>query len=178
MHMVDDKILRDYEKLIKELNEHSRRYYVEDNPTISDEQYDNLYAKLLDIEQKYPQIVKPHSPSQRVGDKPLKSFKKVGRKEKMLSLDNIFSQEDFYQFDKRIKDVIKDEKVEYVVEPKIDGLSIEIYYRGGLFHKAATRGDGVTGEDVTSNVKTIRAIFFMCTLLVMKGQFQLKKSSP
>lgn len=156
--MIPQKVKDRYEDLIEELNRHSRLYYVEDNPAISDQQYDALYAELIKIENNYPSIVKPYSPSQRVGDKPISSFKKVKRDKKMLSLDNAFTRDDFLEFDKRVRQALGDERPKYVVEPKIDGLGIELYYENGILSLAATRGDGLTGEDVTANVKTMRSI--------------------
>jgi DNA ligase (NAD+) len=156
------KILEDMkheiEKLVKELNYHCYRYYVLDSPVISDEEYDKLYLKLKGLEEKYGYIL-PDSPTQRVGASPLDKFEKVKHKEPMLSLDNAFSYDDVKEFDKRVKRLIKsDEDIEYTVEPKYDGLAIELTYRDGLLYKASTRGDGYEGEDVTVNIKTIKSI--------------------
>jgi len=181
--MATKEVEKKYENLIAQLNEHSRLYYVEDNPKISDEEYDVLYQELIAIEKRYPNIIKPYSPSQRVGDKPLDSFKKITRKSKMLSLDNAFSKNDFLEFDKRVRDILgANENIEYIIEPKIDGLGIELYYRNGLFEKGATRGDGIVGEDVTANLKTIWSIpLILNTIkdeekdLVVRGEVYIEK---
>ncbi len=180
---VSYKHKKEYEKLVEELNEHARKYYIDDNPIISDEEYDKLYRKLLEIEKKNPQIIKPYSPSQRIGDKPLKDFKKIIRKDKMLSLDNAFDVDEFKLFDKRVREALGEKsKVEYVVEPKIDGLGIELYYEEGILKLAATRGDGLTGEDVTANVKTIKSIPIKLKVssknegnIICRGEIYLKK---
>src|SRR3972149_6024821 len=149
---------KEIEKLAKELNYHCYRYYVLDSPVISDEEYDRLFFRLKELEEKYHHIL-PDSPTQRVGAPPLDKFEKVRHTEPMLSLDNAFSFEDMEEFDKRIKRLLKtDREIEYTVEPKYDGLAIELPYRNGLLYKASTRGDGYEGEDVTTNIKTIRSI--------------------
>jgi DNA ligase (NAD+) len=146
------------EKLVKDLNYHCYRYYVLDAPEISDEEYDRRYFHLKDLEEKYRYIL-PDSPTQRVGAPPLDKFEKIKHTEPMLSLDNAFSFDDIREFDQRVRRLLKsDEHIEYTVEPKYDGLAIELTYRNGLLYKAATRGDGYEGEDVTRNIKTIRAV--------------------
>ncbi len=155
---IPDNIKKEIERLVKELNYHCYRYYVLDSPVISDEEYDNLYLKLKELEQKYNYIL-PDSPTQRIGAPPLEKFEKVRHTLPMLSLDNAFNDKDMYEFDKRIKRLsgISDE-IEYTVEPKYDGLAVEITYKNGLLFKASTRGDGYEGEDVTQNIKTIKSI--------------------
>ena len=155
---ITEQIKHETEKLIKDLNYHCYRYYVLDSPVISDEEYDRLYFHLKDLEDKYHYIL-PDSPTQRVGAPPLDKFEKVKHTMPMLSLDNAFSYDDMEEFDKRIKRLLKsDEDIEYTVEPKYDGLAIELTYRDGLLFKASTRGDGYEGEDVTRNIKTIRSV--------------------
>lgn len=156
--MIDKNIKEEIEKLVKELNYHCYRYYVLDSPVISDEEYDKLYFKLKELEDKYHYIL-PDSPTQRVGAPPLDKFEKVKHSEPMLSLDNAFSYEDLIEFDRRTKRLLKSEKdIEYTVEPKYDGLAIELTYTNGILSKASTRGDGYEGEDVTQNIKTIKSV--------------------
>lgn len=155
---ISEDIRNEIEKLVKDLNYHCYRYYVLDSPLISDKEYDRLYFRLKRLEEQYG-LVLPDSPTQRVGAPPLDKFGKVKHTEPMLSLDNAFSWEDMEEFDKRIKRLLKpDEDIEYTVEPKYDGLAIELTYRNGLLYKASTRGDGYEGEDVTRNIRTIKSV--------------------
>ncbi len=151
-------IATQYGELAQKIREHDYRYYVLDSPTISDREYDRLYKELLDLESKHPDLRTNDSPSQRIGGKPLDEFKKVVRKEKMMSLDNTYNEGELREFYERVVDGLGTEKIEFVIEPKIDGLGIECTYEGGLFVLGATRGDGLIGEDVTENLKTIRSI--------------------
>lgn len=152
----------DYLALVSALLEHDRRYYVEHNPTISDEAYDHLRKQLDTIEQEHPDWVVPYSPSQRVGHAPLSSFPKVERGIPMLSLDNTYNEDDLREFDTRVRKLLAESgnttPVLYVLEPKIDGISIELTYERGIFVLGTTRGDGTTGEDVTANLKTIQSL--------------------
>ncbi len=151
-------ITQEIEKLVKDLTYHSYRYYVLDSPVISDEEYDSLYRRLKELEDAYHYVV-PDSPTQRVGAPPLEKFEKVKHAEPMLSLDNAFSHDEVKEFDRRIKRLLRtDEDIEYTVEPKYDGLAMELTYRDGFLHKASTRGDGYEGEDVTQNIRTIKAV--------------------
>lgn len=156
------------EKRIAELREllnfHSHRYYVEDNPEISDYDYDKLYHELVALEEKNPQLVTSDSPTQRVGGQAEDAFTKVIHEVKMESLTDVFSIGELYDFDRRIKDSLNGETFEYIVEKKIDGLSVSLEYENGLFVRGSTRGDGITGEDVTQNLKTIRSIPLKLTL--------------
>lgn len=157
-----DKISEDnkkkIERLVKELNYHSYRYYVLDSPVMSDEEYDKLYRHLKELEEEYHYVL-PDSPTQRVGAPSLEKFEKVKHTEPMLSLDNAFSHDEVREFDKRIKKLLgTEDEVEYTVEPKYDGLAIELSYRNGLLFRASTRGDGYEGEDVTQNIKTIKSV--------------------
>jgi len=155
---VPDTIKKEIEKLVKDLNYHCYRYYVLDSPVISDEEYDRLYFRLKELEDKYHDIL-PDSPTQRVGAPPIDKFEKVKHSEPMLSLDNAFSHDKAKEFDKRVKRFLGSEKnIEYTVEPKYDGLAIELTYRDGLLFKASTRGDGYEGEDVTRNIRTIKSV--------------------
>lgn len=153
-----DTVKKEIETLVRELNYHCYRYYVLDSPEIPDETYDRMYFRLKDLEEQYDYIL-PDSPTQRVGAPPLDKFRKVRHTEPMLSLDNAFSEEDMREFDKRIKRLLKtEEDIEYTVEPKYDGLAIELTYRKGLLYKASTRGDGNEGEEVTPNIRTMKPV--------------------
>lgn len=149
------------ENRIKELRElidyHNYRYYVLDNPEITDAEYDKLMRELISLESQFPQLITPDSPSQRVGGEPLEAFKKVTHREPMISLADAFSEEELRDFNRRVTENVGNQ-VEYVVELKIDGLAVSLTYENGLLVTAATRGDGVVGEDVTQNVKTIKSV--------------------
>lgn len=144
------------EELRKQIAYHDYRYYVLDDPVISDSEYDSLMRELLEIENVYPELVTPDSPSQRVGGKPLDVFGTVTHTKPMLSLSNAYTREEVEAFDRRIRSSLED--VQYVVEPKIDGLSVALRYVDGVFQVGATRGDGEVGEDVTQNLRTVRSI--------------------
>lgn len=144
-------------ELVSELNEHSYNYYVLDAPTISDAEYDHLYRELLELEQAYPELVTPDSPTQRVGDALISGYNKVEHSSQMLSLDNAFNIEELEAFDRRVRQQV-DSAFDYYAELKIDGLAIALTYEDGCLIRAATRGDGQVGEDVTENVRAISAI--------------------
>ncbi len=144
--------------LKKTLEEHNYNYYILDAPTITDHEYDQLFQKLVKLEAEYPEYATQDSPTKRVGSKPLEKFANITHAVPMLSLDNIFSYEEFAKFDERIKERLKNSQLEYVCEPKIDGLAVSIVYLNGVLHSAATRGDGYVGEDITQNIKTIRSL--------------------
>ncbi|MCQ2419849.1 MAG: NAD-dependent DNA ligase LigA [Clostridia bacterium] len=143
------------EKLSKELEQHNYNYYVLDTPTISDFEYDHMLRELEDLEKEYPQFAQPNSPTKRVGGEALSQFVKVQHAVPLESLQDVFSFEELREFDARIRET---EQPEYTVEPKVDGLSVALEYVDGRFVRGATRGDGVIGEDVTENLKTIRSI--------------------
>jgi len=145
-------------ELIEEINRHDHLYYVEDNPEISDFEYDQLVKELDDLESKYPELVRPDSPTRRISGVPLDEFPVVEHRVPMMSLDNSYSPEGLIEFDERIKRWLKDEQIEYVAELKIDGLGIALVYMDKILIRGATRGDGIRGEDVTSNIKTIRSV--------------------
>lgn len=141
------------------LNEYNYRYHVLDQPTIPDAEYDQLYRELQQLESEHPETITPDSPTQRVGDKPLDHFKQVTHKIPMLSLDNVFNETELHAFDTRVKQRLGvTGAIEYVCEPKLDGVAISLLYQEGFLVLAATRGDGFVGEDVTQNIKTIAAI--------------------
>jgi DNA ligase (NAD+) len=151
----------DIESRIKELrkiiNYHNYKYHVEDSPEISDYEYDRLYRELEKLEGERPDLVTPESPTQRIGAEPLKGFERVVHEVPMKSLNDVFTEEELFAFDKRVRNVLRNE-VEYVVEKKIDGLSVSLEYENGLFLRGSTRGDGLVGEDVTQNLRTIRSV--------------------
>ena len=151
-----EKIKERIEELRKSLSYHAQRYYVYDAPEISDYEYDMLYAELLRLEGEHPELFSPDSPTQRVGGKPLDKFDKVTHSVQMNSLSDVFSYDELNDFLVRVANDIDNAK--YSVEPKIDGLSVALTYEKGVFVKGATRGDGVVGEDVTQNLKTIFSI--------------------
>jgi DNA ligase (NAD+) len=145
-------------ELHAELHEHNYRYYVLNDPAISDAQYDALLRELQDLEQRYPELLTPDSPTQRVGAPPVKAFGEVRHEQRMLSLDNAFSDEELADFDRRVRERLDIEQVDYAAEPKLDGLAVSLLYADGRLVRAATRGDGTTGEDVTRNVRTINSV--------------------
>ncbi|QDC78991.1 NAD-dependent DNA ligase LigA [Candidatus Methylopumilus universalis] len=151
---IKDKI----QELIEKISTFDYQYYVLDNPSISDFEYDKIFRSLVDLENENPELIRPDSPSQRVGGKALDAFESVIHRQAMLSLNNAFDDDELIAFDKRIKDDIGIDEVEYAVEPKFDGLAITLTYENGIFVQGATRGDGYTGENVTHNLKTIRSI--------------------
>lgn len=152
------QVQEEISKLVSLLNKYSYDYYVEDNPQISDTEYDTLYKQLEKLEENHPEYILENSPTQRVGDRVLDEFEKITHKVPMLSLSNTFSTEDLRDFDARISKLVPDHSVEYICELKIDGLAISIKYEDGRLVSAATRGDGSIGEDVTENIKTIFSI--------------------
>jgi len=145
-------------QLVEEISRHDHAYYVLAQPTISDRAYDRLYHELLDLEKEFSQLATPDSPTQRVAGQPLKEFKPVQHRQPMLSLDNTYSQEDLRDFINRVQKLLPDETLEWIVEPKIDGVAINLRYEQGVFACGSTRGDGTTGDDITANLKTIRSI--------------------
>jgi len=156
--MSADKIKEKIEFLRNEINKHDYHYYVLSKPIITDFEYDQLYKELERLESEYPQFITPDSPTQRVGNDLTKDFKPVNHSFPMLSLSNTYTEEELFDFDKRIKKEISADDLEYVVEYKIDGASFSLRYIDGKLVTAATRGDGIVGEDITNNIKTIRSI--------------------
>ncbi|MFZ4404370.1 MAG: NAD-dependent DNA ligase LigA [Pseudobdellovibrionaceae bacterium] len=148
-----------HQELKKLISQHDYNYHVLDQPQISDFEYDQLFTELLKLEQENPDLDQSDSASQRVGARPLDAFNKANHRQPMLSLANSYSVEDIFEFDERVKKVLKSESpVEYLCEPKFDGLALELIYQEGILVQALTRGDGLVGEDVTQNIKTIRSI--------------------
>jgi len=145
------------EKLREIISYHNNKYHVEDKPEITDFEYDAMYRELENLEQQRPDLISYDSPTQRVGDKLLDGFEKVFHNVKMQSLSNVFSKEELFEFDARVRSTVSDD-LEYVVEKKIDGLSVSLEYENGKFIRGSTRGDGIVGENVTANLKTIKSI--------------------
>ena len=141
-----------------EIEEHNRRYYEEAAPTISDREYDRLYRELVELEERFPQLITAESPTRRVGGAPLKAFSQITHRVPMLSLDNTYSEEEVAAFYRRIEKLLPNEKIPFVVEPKVDGVAVSLLYEKGRLQYAATRGDGTTGDDITQNIRTIRSI--------------------
>ncbi len=146
------------EKLKDEINYHNYLYYVKNKPEISDAEYDKLFKKLKELEEKYPQFITPDSPTQRIGSVPSKGFKQTKHKYPLFSLDKVNSFEDLKKWYTKIRKTFSEKKVEFVCELKIDGLAVALFYEDALLKNGATRGDGFTGEDVTQNIKTIKSI--------------------
>ena len=157
---IKTQIIKKIKKLRTEINEHNYYYYSLDNPRISDSEYDSKFQELQELEKQYPECVNSDSPTQRIGAAPLKLFKEVAHDVPMLSLENAFDQADVTAFDKRVRERLEltKEDIAYACEPKIDGLAVSIRYEEGQLVYAATRGDGSTGEDVTHNIRTIKAV--------------------
>jgi DNA ligase (NAD+) len=157
--MSDKESVREkIESLRREIRYHDRKYYVEDNPEISDYEYDQLMKKLEALEAQHSDLIASDSPTQRVGGEPAEEFATVEHRIAMLSLDNTYSHEELSEFDGRVRKLLPDQEIEYVAELKLDGLGVALIYENGSFVRGATRGDGRRGEDVTGNLKTIRSI--------------------
>lgn len=156
--MATEEIRKKVQELRKEIRHHSYLYYVKDAPEITDYEFDHLYRQLVDLEKEYPELVTPDSPTQRVGGKASDDFGKVCFRKPMLSLANAFSADELRDFDRRVKEGLGVNSVEYITELKIDGLSMNLIYENGSLVQGLTRGDGRVGEDVTANVKTIHTI--------------------
>lgn len=151
-------VASEIEKLREQIRYHEHRYYVLNDPEISDYEFDQLMQRLAKLEQKRPDLITPDSPTQRVGGTPAKEFPKVRHQTPMLSLDNTYSIDELKDFDRRVRELSGRSRMEYVGELKLDGLSMALTYEGGVLARGVTRGDGVEGEDVTTNVKTIRSV--------------------
>lgn len=172
--MIENRI----KELTQIINQASYEYYVLDSPTITDQEYDDYYKELLSLEEKYPELKKNDSPTNRVGGEVLDKFRKVTHEKPMLSFDDIFNEEEIIAFDERIRKTISNPV--YTVEPKMDGLSGSLIYKNGILVRAATRGDGVTGEDITANVKTIKSVPLHLTKdidIEVRGEIYMSKTS-
>ncbi|NPV82509.1 MAG: NAD-dependent DNA ligase LigA [Candidatus Aminicenantes bacterium] len=145
-------------ELRRQIVYHEKKYYVDNDPQISDYEFDQLVAELRRLEEAYPEFLTPDSPTQRVGEKPVEGFPTITHRRPMLSIDNCYDVDGLKEFDERIRKLLPGEKIEYVCELKIDGLSMSILYLDGRYHQAVTRGDGFRGDEVTAQVKTIRSL--------------------
>ena len=166
------------DELIRIINKASYEYYVLDNPTITDQEYDDYYMELLDLEKKYPELKREDSPTNRVGGNALDKFEKVTHETPMLSFDDIFNEDEIIAFDERVRKVIPNPT--YTLEPKMDGLSGSLIYKNGVLVRAATRGDGVTGENITLNVKTIKTVPLRLTKEIdieVRGEIYMSKDA-
>lgn len=153
-----EQAARKIEELRREIRRHDHLYYVEARPEISDREYDALFRQLQELERAFPDLVTPDSPTQRVAGAPSKEFRPVRHLRPMLSLDNTYSFEELREFDQRVRRLLPGERVEYVLEPKVDGVSVSVRYEKGVFVLGATRGDGTTGDDITANLRTVRSL--------------------
>src|SRR5436309_8846604 len=159
---------RRIEKLREEIRRHEHHYYVLDAPKISDADFDKLMQELKRLEAEHPELVTPDSPTQRVGGKPREGFVKVEHSRPMLSLDNAYNEQELRDWERRVRELAGTGKIEYVCELKLDGMSMALTYRGGKLEKGVTRGDGSVGEDVTSNVRTMRSVPLSITAAALK----------
>ena len=188
MANIPEHVLSDYERLKDELNQHNHSYYVLDDPSVPDSEYDRQMRQLQDIESQYPSLRTSDSPSQRVGGEALSAFTQVHHDVAMLSLDNAFSQAELEDFDRRVKDrlnyaaLTQPPEIDYACEPKLDGVAVSLLYRDGLLERGATRGDGTVGEDITANVRTINSIPLKLvgdhipSLLEVRGEIYLPRA--
>ena len=182
MALIPKKILEEYKNLVAELNQHNHHYYVLDNPSVPDSEYDRQMRKLQEVEVSHPDIVTEDSPTQRVGGMALQSFSQITHGLPMLSLDNAFSDAELQDFERKVKDRLNQTAdIEYVCEPKLDGAAVSILYRDGVLVYGATRGDGNIGEDITANVRTIKSVPLKLQghniphLLEVRGEIYLPK---
>jgi DNA ligase (NAD+) len=188
MAKIPEHVLVDYERLKDELNQHNHSYYVLDDPSVPDSEYDRQMRLLQDLEAQYPSLTTADSPSQRVGGEALSSFDQVRHDVPMLSLDNAFSDEELVDFDRKVKDRLnysaqkESPEIEFACEPKLDGAAVSLLYRDGLLVRGATRGDGTVGEDITANVRTINSIPIKLvgdnipSLLEVRGEIYLPRA--
>src|SRR5512137_909338 len=146
------------EALRRKILYHERKYYVDNDPQISDREFDRLVEELKGLEARFPGLVTPESPTQRVGERPVEGFPAVVHRTPMMSIDNGYSEDEIREFDERVRKLLDGRAPAYTAELKIDGLSISLLFRDGRFVRGVTRGDGVRGDDVSANVKTIRAL--------------------
>ncbi|MGC8805782.1 MAG: NAD-dependent DNA ligase LigA, partial [Candidatus Ratteibacteria bacterium] len=155
--MDKDKIKKRMDELYKLINYYDEKYYIENNPVITDQEYDKLMHELILLEQQYPDLARQDSPTRRVGGKPIEQFETVRHEIPMLSIDNTYSDEEIKEFDKRIRKLLG-RPVDYFLELKIDGVAVSLIYENKTLVRGATRGDGFQGDDITQNIKTIRDI--------------------
>src|SRR5437773_763541 len=154
--MTQGEAKKRHAELAEQIRAHDHAYYVLAQPSITDQEYDRVYRELVELERQFPELCTTDSPSQRVGGTPLKEFHPVQHLKPMMSLDNTYSQEEVREFVERVQRLLPHERLEWIVEPKVDGVAMNLRYEGGKFTVGATRGDGTTGDDITSNLRTIR----------------------
>ncbi|MBD0445699.1 NAD-dependent DNA ligase LigA [Acinetobacter nosocomialis] len=182
--MAITSVIEQMRQLIQLIAKHNHAYYVMDQPTISDSEYDHLFHQLKALEEQYPELVQADSPTTKVGGQALSKFESVTHVVPMLSLGNVFNQEDLFAFARRVEERLPNQKVQYEVELKLDGLAISLWYENGILVRGVTRGDGETGEDITQNVKTIRNLpkvlhsekYDIPRLLEVRGEVLMPKS--
>ncbi|HFF8267983.1 TPA: NAD-dependent DNA ligase LigA [Acinetobacter baumannii] len=182
--MAITSVIEQMRQLIQLIAKHNHAYYVMDQPTISDSEYDHLFHQLKALEEQYPELVQADSPTMKVGGQALTKFESVTHVVPMLSLGNVFNQEDLFAFARRVEERLPNQKVQYEVELKLDGLAISLWYENGVLVRGVTRGDGETGEDITQNVKTIRNLpkvlhsekYEIPRLLEVRGEVLMPKS--
>ena len=156
--MEQNSVIEQMRQLIQLIAKHNHAYYVMDQPSISDAEYDQLFHQLKDLEARHPEYIQSDSPTQKVGGEVLKKFQSIKHAVPMLSLGNVFNFDELKAFDQRIQDRLPNQKVQYDVELKLDGLAISLWYKNGQLVQGVTRGDGETGEDISQNVRTVRNI--------------------
>lgn len=180
-----DSISKQAERLREKINYHNRKYHVDDSPEISDAEFDKLFEQLLHLEKQYPELIRSDSPSQRVGSEVSKKFENLPHRIQMLSLQKVTTAEEFAAFDQRVSEGLElSTEIEYFVEPKLDGLAVELIYQNGIFETGLTRGDGSSGENITPNLRTIKTIPLRLSeqiaskypLLEVRGEVIMRKS--
>ncbi|MDI6785674.1 MAG: NAD-dependent DNA ligase LigA [bacterium] len=177
--MKKNKVQNTIQEMVDLINYHDKKYYIEARPEISDFEYDQLLKELKNLEEKHPEYIAKNSPTQRLGDAPLEHFEQVKHRVPMLSLDNIYSKEELIEFDNRVKRLLKEDRIEYVVELKIDGVGVSLLYQDGIFIQGATRGNGFLGDDITLNLKTIHTIPLQLSEKInieVRGEVYIRKS--
>ncbi|MCM8761831.1 MAG: NAD-dependent DNA ligase LigA [Candidatus Omnitrophica bacterium] len=178
--MEKNKVKERIDELVRQLNYYNYMYYVENNPVVTDYEYDKLYHELVELEKKYPEYRRPDSPTLHIGGQPLKEFTTVSHRIPMLSMDNTYSEEELIEFDKRIKRGAEIADIEYVVELKYDGVAVSLIYQDGVFVRGASRGDGWTGDDITENLKTLRTLPMVIPYkepIEVRGEVYMRKDS-
>ena len=174
---MNDSIKKRINELIEIIEKANKEYYLEDNPSLTDQEYDRYMAELISLEERYPELKREDSPTSHVGTKIQDKFNKVTHKISMLSLGNVFNEDEVRSFDERIR---KEDNPKYVCELKIDGLAISLTYEKGVLVRGATRGDGVVGEDITENIRTIKSIPLVLNKEIdieVRGEVYLSKAS-